>query len=106
MEEVIARFAQLTPQERAKRKIESLEALKKTFKKLDHDVNIEEFLGASNQTTQELNDELRQIQLQLSNIQKKLWYFGNEPDHIATLEQAKDVEETLHEAIIQMRNRK
>ncbi|XP_057813853.2 agamous-like MADS-box protein AGL65 isoform X2 [Cryptomeria japonica] len=106
MEEVIARFAQLTPQERAKRKLESLEALKKTFKKLGHDVNIEDFLGASNRTNQELNDELRQIQLQLSNVQKELWYFGNEPDHITTLEQAKAVEGTLHEAIIQMRNLK
>ncbi|CAD6255888.1 unnamed protein product [Miscanthus lutarioriparius] len=39
IEEVIAKYAQLTPQERAKRKLESLEALKKTFKKLDHDEN-------------------------------------------------------------------
>ncbi|GMQ09108.1 hypothetical protein CsSME_00052587 [Camellia sinensis var. sinensis] len=27
------------------KKLESLEALKKTFKKLDHDVNIQDFLG-------------------------------------------------------------
>ncbi|CAL5378854.1 unnamed protein product [Camellia sinensis] len=32
IEEVITKFAQLTPQERTKRKLESLEALKKTFK--------------------------------------------------------------------------
>ncbi|XP_048638428.1 agamous-like MADS-box protein AGL65 isoform X3 [Brassica napus] len=50
IEEVISKFAQLTPQERTKRKLESLEALKKTFKKLDHDINIPEFLGARNQT--------------------------------------------------------
>ncbi|KAH9303156.1 hypothetical protein KI387_014739, partial [Taxus chinensis] len=106
MEEVIGRFAQLTPQERAKRKLESLEALKKTFKKLDHDVNIEDFLGASNQTIEELHSELRHIQLQLSEVQEKLWYFGNEPDHITTFEQAKDMEETIHEAIVQMRNHK
>ncbi|KAI3686510.1 hypothetical protein L1987_80189 [Smallanthus sonchifolius] len=47
IDEVIAKFARLTPQERAKRKLESLEALKKTFKKLDHDVNIQDFAGAS-----------------------------------------------------------
>ncbi|KVH98861.1 Transcription factor, MADS-box, partial [Cynara cardunculus var. scolymus] len=46
IDEVIAKFARLTPQERAKRKLESLEALKKTFKKLDHDVNIQDFAGA------------------------------------------------------------
>lgn len=106
MEEVIARFAQLTPQERAKRKLESLEALKKTFKKLDHDVNIEDFLGASNQTIEELHNELRQIQAQLSDVQEKLWYFGNETEQITNLEQARDVEETIQEAIIQMHTRK
>uniref|UniRef100_A0A0D3CBC2 MADS-box domain-containing protein n=1 Tax=Brassica oleracea var. oleracea TaxID=109376 RepID=A0A0D3CBC2_BRAOL len=47
IEEVISKFAQLTPQERTKRKLESLEALKRTFKKLGHDVNVHEFLGAS-----------------------------------------------------------
>ncbi|KAG5027977.1 hypothetical protein JHK87_011491 [Glycine soja] len=47
IEEIIAKFAQLSPQERAKRKMESLEALKKTFRKLDHDVKIQDFLGSS-----------------------------------------------------------
>ncbi|ONI08698.1 hypothetical protein PRUPE_5G195000 [Prunus persica] len=46
VEEIISKFAQLTPQERAKRKLESLEALKKTFKKLDHDVNVQEFMSS------------------------------------------------------------
>ncbi|RWW63303.1 hypothetical protein BHE74_00029517 [Ensete ventricosum] len=58
-EEVVARFAQVSQQEREKRhariligfkcvslKLESLEALKKTFKKLDHNVDIQEFLGS------------------------------------------------------------
>ncbi|PON93571.1 MADS-box transcription factor [Trema orientale] len=51
-DEVITKFSQLTPQERTKRKLESLEALKKTFKKLDHDVNIQDFLGSSSQTVE------------------------------------------------------
>ncbi|KAG6487529.1 hypothetical protein ZIOFF_056117 [Zingiber officinale] len=46
IEKVVERFAQVSLQERTKRKLESLEALKKTFKKLDHDVNIQEFLGS------------------------------------------------------------
>ncbi|KAM7267007.1 hypothetical protein ACFE04_009173 [Oxalis oulophora] len=49
-EDVIAKFAQVSPQERAKRNLESLEALKKTFKKLDHDVIVQDFLGSSSQT--------------------------------------------------------
>ncbi|KAF4403154.1 hypothetical protein G4B88_027925 [Cannabis sativa] len=56
-EEVITKFSQLTCQERAKRKLESLEALKKTFKKLDHDVNIQDFMGSSSQTI-ELQNEM------------------------------------------------
>ncbi|PON36762.1 MADS-box transcription factor [Parasponia andersonii] len=51
-DEVITKFSQLTPQERTKRKLESLEALKKTFKKLDHEVNIQDFLGSSSQTVE------------------------------------------------------
>ncbi|KAF0896197.1 hypothetical protein E2562_019685 [Oryza meyeriana var. granulata] len=53
IEDVITKYAQQTPQERAKRKLESLEALKKTFKKLDHDVNIQDFLGSGGQTVEE-----------------------------------------------------
>lgn len=79
-EEVIAKFAQLTPQERAKRKLESLEALKKTFKKLDHDVNIEDFMGSSTQKVEELSSQLRLLQTQLTGVQKRLrctfWDFG------------------------------
>lgn len=72
IEEVIAKFAQLTPQERAKRKLESLEALKKTFKKLDHDVNLQDFLGASTQTIEELTNQARLLQAQLTEVHKRL----------------------------------
>ncbi|KAL0355807.1 UNVERIFIED_CONTAM: Agamous-like MADS-box protein, partial [Sesamum radiatum] len=44
LDEMIAKYAQLTPKERAKRRLESLETLKRNFKKLDQDVDIEEFL--------------------------------------------------------------
>lgn len=46
-DEIIAKFVQLTPQERAKRKLESLETLRKTFKKFDNDIGVQEFLDAS-----------------------------------------------------------
>ncbi|KAM0987186.1 hypothetical protein ACFX13_011561 [Malus domestica] len=85
IEDVIAKFAQLTPQERAKRKLESLEALKKTFKKLDHDVNIQEFLGTScwtsldkinsveqlGHTEDSLRESLNQIRTHKENLQKQ-----------------------------------
>ncbi|KAK7368388.1 hypothetical protein VNO80_10413 [Phaseolus coccineus] len=79
LEEVIAKFAQLTPQERAKRKLETLEALKKTFKKLDHDVNIQEFLGTS---------------------------YWTEFDKITNVEQLGQMENSLRESLNQIRNRK
>ncbi|KAF5956909.1 hypothetical protein HYC85_004134 [Camellia sinensis] len=72
IEEVITKFAQLTPQERTKRKLESLEALKKTFKKLDHDVNIQDFLGSSTQSIEELSNQLRMMRAQLTEAHKRL----------------------------------
>nr|CAN79983.1 hypothetical protein VITISV_038034 [Vitis vinifera] len=98
IEEVIAKFAQLTPQERAKRKLESLEvcsshnlsfqirflfilffmhqALKKTFKKLDHDVNLQDFLGAS--------------------------YWSN-PDKVDSTEHLRQMEDSLRESLNRIR---
>ncbi|EOA33352.1 hypothetical protein CARUB_v10020210mg [Capsella rubella] len=45
--EVIAKFAQVIPQERTKRKLDSLEALRKMFVKIDHVVDISGFLDRS-----------------------------------------------------------
>ncbi|KAF3607332.1 hypothetical protein DY000_02045773 [Brassica cretica] len=72
IEEVISEFAQLTPQERTKRKLESLEALKRTFKKLGHDVNVHEFLGARNQTIEGLSNQVAIFQAQLIECHRSL----------------------------------
>ncbi|GMY15606.1 agamous-like MADS-box protein AGL65 isoform X2 [Fagus crenata] len=101
-DEVIAKFAQLTPQERTKRKLESLEALKKTFKKLDHDVNIEDFLGSSSQTVEELNNRLRLLQGQLSGVQKRLSYWSD-PDKIDNVEHLRQMEDLLRESVHRIR---
>ncbi|KAL5749195.1 hypothetical protein ACOSP7_023798 [Xanthoceras sorbifolium] len=102
IEEVIARFSQLTPQERAKRKLESLEALKKTFKKLDHDVNIEDFLGASTQTVEELTNQVRLLQAQLREGHKRLSYWSN-PDKIDSMEHLRQMENSLRESMSRIR---
>ncbi|XP_010428431.1 PREDICTED: agamous-like MADS-box protein AGL65 isoform X2 [Camelina sativa] len=71
--DVISKFAQLTPQERSKRKLESLESLKKTFMKLDHDGNINEvFLGARNQTIEVLTNQVAFFQAQVMECHKRL----------------------------------
>ncbi|EHA8590885.1 putative agamous-like MADS-box protein AGL65 [Cocos nucifera] len=109
IEDVVAKFAQLTPQERAKRKLESLEALKKTFKKLDHDVNIQEFLGASAQTVeiltlllaQELTNHSRLLQAQISEVQKRLSYWS-EPEKINSIDHIRAMEESLKHSLNQV----
>ncbi|KAJ4842839.1 hypothetical protein Tsubulata_034332 [Turnera subulata] len=134
IEEVISKFAQLTPQERAKRKLESLEALKKTFKKLDHDVNIPEFLGTSSPTievwsqpidisiicdllnilfpmtmlltllhhrnfiVQDLTNQARVLQHQLSELHKRL-SFWTDPDKINSIEHLRQLENSLKESL-------
>ncbi|XP_043706628.1 agamous-like MADS-box protein AGL65 isoform X2 [Telopea speciosissima] len=110
IEEVIAKFAQLTPQERAKsvffnRKLESLEALKKTFKKLDHDVNIQDFLGTSTQTIEELTNQSRLLQAQLSEVHKRLSYWTH-PDKINDLENLGALEESLKDSVNRIRTHK
>ncbi|KAJ0976324.1 hypothetical protein J5N97_018289 [Dioscorea zingiberensis] len=105
IEEVIAKFAQLTPQEREKRKLESLEALKKTFKKLDHEVNIQEFLGSSTQTIEELTSQLKLLQDQISEVQPRLscWM---EPEKVDDIDQIRAMEQSLKESIDRIRSQK
>ncbi|XP_057459638.1 agamous-like MADS-box protein AGL65 isoform X1 [Actinidia eriantha] len=98
IEEVIAKFVQLTPQERAKRKLESLEALKKTFKKLDHDVNIHDFLGSSTQSVAELSTQLRMMQAQLTDVHKRLSCWSN-ADKIDNIEHLRQLEDSLRESL-------
>ncbi|QCD80857.1 MADS-box transcription factor [Vigna unguiculata] len=98
IEEVVAKFAQLSPQERAKRKMESLEALKKTFKKLDHDVKIQDFLGSSTQTVEELSHQVRVLQAQLTEVHQRLSYWNN-VEKINNLEHLRQMEESIRESI-------
>ncbi|KAG8475770.1 hypothetical protein CXB51_032573 [Gossypium anomalum] len=105
IEEVIAKFAQLTPQERAKRKLESLEALKKTFKKLDHDLNIQDFLGATFLDIcyfQEMTNEVSMLQARLNEVHKRLSYWNN-PDKIDNIEHLRQMEDSLRESIERIR---
>ncbi|XVF85912.1 hypothetical protein PTKIN_Ptkin17bG0155700 [Pterospermum kingtungense] len=107
IEEIVEKFAQLTPQERAKRKLESLEALKKTFKKLDHDVNVHEFLGTSTQTIedQDLTNQARLLQTRHSEIHRRLSCWTN-IDKINNVEHLGQMEDSLKEYLNQIRARK
>ncbi|KAL6908090.1 hypothetical protein ACP4OV_002260 [Aristida adscensionis] len=105
IEEVIAKYAQLSPQERAKRKLESLEALKKTFKKLDHDVNIQDFLGSGGQTVEELSSHLGSLQCQMADVQKRLSYWS-EPEKVENIDHIRAMEQSLKESLNRIRMHK
>lgn len=98
LEQVIAKLAQVPAQERAKRKLESLEALKKTFKKTDHNVNIEGFLGASSQSAEELANQARVVQSRLAEAHKRLSFWSN-PDKIDSVECLNQMEDSLRESL-------
>uniref|UniRef100_A0A5B7CB64 Putative MADS-box transcription factor 25 isoform X1 n=1 Tax=Davidia involucrata TaxID=16924 RepID=A0A5B7CB64_DAVIN len=102
---VIEKFSQLTPQERAKRKLESLEALKRTFKKLDHDVIIQDFIGTSYQSVEDLTNQAKLLQTQLSEVQKHLNYWTNS-DKINSIEQLGQMEDSLRKSLNQIRTHK
>nr|XP_017231551.1 PREDICTED: agamous-like MADS-box protein AGL30 isoform X2 [Daucus carota subsp. sativus] len=89
IEKIIERYSLHTPQERARRKLESLEALKKTFKKSNHDVKIQDFLGPNYISVEDLRSQAESLHIQLSEAQKKLsnWTSVDTMDSIENLGQ-------------------
>ncbi|KAG4906510.1 hypothetical protein JHK82_055152 [Glycine max] len=104
-EEVITKFGQLTPQERTKRKLETLEALKKTFKKLDHDVNVQEFFGTRTDIGQDLSNQAKLLQTQIFGTHKRLSHW-TEFDKINSVDQLGRMENSLRESLDQIRTHK
>ncbi|KAE8667644.1 putative Alpha-expansin 1 precursor [Hibiscus syriacus] len=105
IEEIIEKFAQLTPQERAKRKLESLEALKKTFKKLDHDVNIHEYLGTRCTLIFFFSAQMSPSITRLSEVHRRLSCWTN-IDKINNVEQLGQMEDSLEESLNQIQAHK
>ncbi|KAG2303240.1 hypothetical protein Bca52824_031891 [Brassica carinata] len=106
IEEVISKFAQLTPQERTKRYVvKHYYSLKKTFKKLDHDVNIHEFLGErllkfllSLPPRQGLSNQVAIFQAQLMECHRRLSCWTN-IDRIENTGHLNLMEESLKKSI-------
>ncbi|XP_059303618.1 agamous-like MADS-box protein AGL65 [Lycium ferocissimum] len=97
-DEIIANFARLTPQARAKRKLESLETLRKTFKKLDHDIGVQDFLDASAPSFEELLNQVNVLQSRFTNIESRLSWWSN-PDKINKVEDLELMESALRESL-------
>ncbi|KAK4402304.1 Agamous-like MADS-box protein [Sesamum angolense] len=102
IDEMIAKYAQLTPKERAKRRLESLETLKRNFKKVDQDVDIEEFLDASSPSVEEMQNRVMVLQSQLNEVHKRLSWWTN-PDKIEDIEHLNQMENSLRESLNRMR---
>ncbi|CAL9068957.1 unnamed protein product [Musa banksii] len=104
-EEVVARFAQVSQQEKGKKACSNshwlLNVLKKTFKKLDHDVDIQVFLGSSTQTVEEITNHWSSLHGQLLDVQKRLsnWV---DPDKIDNINHITTMEQSLKESLGQI----
>ncbi|KAG6383105.1 hypothetical protein SASPL_157152 [Salvia splendens] len=98
IDEMIAKYAQLTPKERAKRRLESLETLKRNFKKLDQDVDIEEFLDTSTPSIEEMQNRVMSLQLQLDEARERVRWWSN-PDTIEDVEHLNQMEDSLRESL-------
>ncbi|EFH64981.1 predicted protein [Arabidopsis lyrata subsp. lyrata] len=104
--EVIAKFAQLSPQERAKRKLENLEALRKIFMKVNHDIDISKFLDRSSTPTVEvLSEKIRFLQTQLSDIHTRLSYW-TDVENIDSVDDLQQLEHSLRQSLAQIYGRK
>ncbi|GAB2280260.1 hypothetical protein Dimus_014902 [Dionaea muscipula] len=104
-EEVIAKFAEVPAQERTKRKIEGLEALKKTFKKVDHNINVQELLCLSPSTIKDFTDQAKALQSRLSGIQKRLSCWAN-LDSVNDMTLLMQMEDSLKESLLQIQREK
>uniref|UniRef100_M4DLM3 MADS-box domain-containing protein n=2 Tax=Brassica campestris TaxID=3711 RepID=M4DLM3_BRACM len=105
IEEVISKFSQVTPEERTKKKVESLETLKKTFLKLDHTVNIRELIASSNSTTEDLSTQASILQGRISEIHGRLSYW-TEVDKINNVDHLGQLEISIRQSLDQLRAHK
>ncbi|KAF8100842.1 hypothetical protein N665_0214s0003 [Sinapis alba] len=105
IEEVIAKFSQVAPEERTKKKVESLETLKKTFLKLDHNVNIRELIASSNSTTEDLSTQASILQARISDIHGRLSYW-TELDKINNVDHLGQLEISIRQSLDQLRAHK
>ncbi|XP_021739930.1 agamous-like MADS-box protein AGL30 [Chenopodium quinoa] len=106
IEEVIARLNQLPPQERTKRKLEGLEALKKAYrKKSEHDVNMEDFLDSSKPTIKDVTDQASRLQTRIAEIHERLWYWTN-PDCVSDFGLLMQMEDSLEKSLGQIQREK
>ncbi|XP_057516164.1 agamous-like MADS-box protein AGL65 isoform X2 [Amaranthus tricolor] len=101
LEQVITKYAQVRQVERTHRKLETLEALKKRLKEIDHDVNIDEFMGSS-PSPEILASQVDLLQAKIAAAENSLSLWRT-LDQINNVEQLQEMESSLCESLNQIR---
>ncbi|KAM3202679.1 hypothetical protein P3L10_030303 [Capsicum annuum] len=97
-EDMITKIAEVNPEERAKRKMECLETIKKACKKSDHDVNIGEQLFPGDLTTEDINFLSHSLRIRLSDIEGRLRLWKN-LDKIDNIQQLRKLEDSISKSL-------
>lgn len=97
-EDMITKIVEVNPEERAKRKMECLETIKKACKKSDHDVNIGEQLCPGDLTTEDINFLSHSLRIRLSDIEGRLRLWKN-LDKIDNIQQLRKLEDSISKSL-------
>ncbi|KAJ8536268.1 hypothetical protein K7X08_034669 [Anisodus acutangulus] len=76
----------------------TLQTLRKIFKKLDHDIDVQEFLDASDPSVEELYHQVKVLRSRLTDVERRLSWWSN-PDKINKVEDLALVECALRESL-------
>ncbi|KAL9256594.1 Agamous-like MADS-box protein AGL30-like protein [Drosera capensis] len=112
-EEVVDMLYQVPAEERTKRMIQDLETLKRTFEKVDHDIDVQESLHGRLSTStvymhaiQDFPDQVKQLKDTLFGIQKRLSCWADPGSVDNNLELLTKMEDTLKESVVQIQTHK
>ncbi|XP_070041656.1 uncharacterized protein [Nicotiana tomentosiformis] len=95
---ITTKFAEVNPEERAKRKMECLDTIKKACKKSDHDVDIGEQLCPGDLTTADINFLSQSLRIRLSDIEGRLRLWKN-LDKIDSIQQLRKLENSISKSL-------
>lgn len=104
-EDMITKIAEVNPEERAKRKMECLETIKKACKKSDHDVNIGQQLCPGDLKTEDINFLSHSLRIRLSDIEGRLRLWEN-LDKIDNIQQLRKLEDSISKSLIEITKHK
>ncbi|KAJ8621332.1 hypothetical protein MRB53_029861 [Persea americana] len=103
---ILERFNIIPFEERTRRKVEILEILRKAFKKVGHEIDMERLLGDGVvQKVEDLQSQLKFKQALIQEKSRKISYWTN-PDEVETFPEIVVMEECLVESLNRLQKRK